>query len=83
MHTKVPETGKSLPIWWKSSLTSLQLVQFVTMMSQGGYLIGTQCKTTSLRVVVAYILYILSLFILFAQFFMASYVKPKKKAKVA
>lgn len=83
MHTKVPETGKSLPIWWKSSLTSLQLVQFVTMMSQGGYLIGTQCKTTSVRVVVAYIVYILSLFILFAQFFMASYVKPKKKAKVA
>merc|ERR1719491_1647128 len=34
MHTKVPETGKSLPIWWKSSLTSLQMIQFVTMTSQ-------------------------------------------------
>lgn len=78
MHTKVAETGKSLPIWWKSSLTMMQLVQFVTMMSQGGNLLATQCHTTSLRVVVAYIVYILSLFILFAQFFMASYIKPKK-----
>lgn len=56
----------------------MQLVQFITMMSQGSYLLATQCSTTSLRVVVAYIVYILSLFILFAQFFMASYMKPKK-----
>jgi uncharacterized membrane protein len=80
MHTKVPETGKSLPIWWKSSLTSLQLVQFVTMMSQGTYLLATSCRTTSLRVVSAYVVYILSLFILFAQFFVQSYVAPKKKS---
>jgi hypothetical protein len=81
MHTKVPETGKSLPIWWKSSLTMMQLIQFVTMMSQGGYLLATQCKTVSLRVIVAYIVYILSLFILFAQFFMASYIKTKKSGE--
>jgi GNS1/SUR4 family len=78
MHTKDPATGKSLPVWWKSSLTSLQLVQFVTMMSQGVYLLATRCKNTSLRVVATYVVYILSLFILFAQFFMQSYVKPKK-----
>lgn len=81
MHTKVPETGKSLPIWWKSSLTLLQLFQFITMMSQGSYLLATQCKQISLRVTAAYIVYILSLFILFAQFFMASYMKPKKSSK--
>lgn len=81
MHTKVPQTGKSLPIWWKSSLTGMQLFQFVTMMSQGSYLLATQCPKTSLRVVVAYVVYILSLFILFAQFFMASYVKPKSGGK--
>jgi elongation of very long chain fatty acids protein 4 len=80
MHTKVPETGKSLPIWWKSSLTSMQLVQFVTMMSQGTYLMMTGCQKTSLRVVAAYVVYILSLFVLFAQFFVQSYVKPKKIA---
>lgn len=83
MHTKVPETGKSLPIWWKSSLTSLQLVQFVTMMSQGTYLMGTGCQSTSLRVVLAYVIYILSLFILFAQFFVQSYMAPKSKSKKA
>jgi hypothetical protein len=77
MHTKVPETGKSLPIWWKSSLTLMQMVQFITMMSQGSYLVATQCPTISIKVIIAYIVYILSLFILFAQFFMASYVKPK------
>lgn len=81
MHTKVPETGKSLPIWWKSSLTMMQMVQFVTMMSQGTYLMATGCKDTSLKVVALYVAYILSLFFLFAQFFVASYVKPKK-AKV-
>merc|ERR1719428_1508998 len=69
MHTKDPKTGKSLPIWWKSSLTSFQLIQFVCMMSQGAYLLSTGCNQTSLRVVGAYVAYILSLFILFAQFF--------------
>jgi hypothetical protein len=85
MHTKVPETGKSLPIWWKSSLTIMQLVQFVAMMSQGSYLIATKCEKTSLKVVATYIVYILTLFILFAQFFVASYMKPKggKKEKRA
>jgi len=82
MHTKVPETGKSLPIWWKSSLTMMQMIQFVIMMSQASYLLLSQCKTTSLRVVVAYFVYILSLLVLFAQFFISSYMKPKKsKAK--
>ena len=78
MHTKIPETGKSLPIWWKSSLTMMQMIQFITMMSQASYLLTTHCRTTSLRVVVAYFVYILSLLVLFAQFFVASYMKPKK-----
>lgn len=59
----------------------MQLVQFVTMMSQGGYLLTTQCDRVSLRVVAAYVVYILSLFVLFAQFFVASYMKPKKSRK--
>lgn len=79
MHTKVPETGKSLPIWWKSSLTMMQLIQFVTMMSQGTYLLTSSCETQPLRVVGTYVVYILSLFFLFAQFFVQSYMKPKKK----
>jgi len=81
MHTKIPGTDKSVPIWWKSSLTLMQLFQFVTMMSQGTYLMVNQCKTTSFPVVATYVVYILSLFFLFAQFFVASYVKKPSKSK--
>merc|ERR1712003_26396 len=78
MHTRDPKTGKSLPIWWKSSLTFLQLVQFVTMMSQGSTILYKQCAGVPLKVSALYVVYILSLFVLFLQFFIASYIKPKK-----
>ena len=81
MHTKVPSTGESLPIWWKSSLTMLQMIQFVTMMSQGTFLLATQCPSISLRVVALYVGYIFSLFLLFAQFYVASYTKPKSSRR--
>lgn len=79
MHTKDKATGKSLPIWWKSSLTMLQLFQFITMMSQGSYLVINGCGDLSSRVTGTYVVYILSLFFLFAQFFVNSYMTPKKK----
>lgn len=79
MHTKVPETGKSLPIWWKSSLTMMQMIQFVTMMSQASTLLIGQCPNLSLRVTAVYLGYILTLLFLFAQFYVASYSKPKRK----
>lgn len=79
MHTKDPKTGKSLPIWWKSSLTSFQLIQFTLMMSQATYLVFNGCEKVSLRITKVYFVYILSLFFLFAQFFVNSYIKPKKK----
>jgi len=81
MHTKIPETGKSLPIWWKSSLTLMQLIQFVSMMSQALYMLThiDACPGILPRVNVTYFIYILSLFFLFSQFFVASYMKPKKK----
>jgi len=81
MHTKDKSTGKSLPIWWKSYLTMMQMVQFVTMMSQGSYLVVSQCDQSSLRVSSTYVVYILSLFFLFAQFYVESYMKPKKNKK--
>ena len=79
MHTKDPATVKSLPIWWKSSLTMLQMIQFITMMSQGTYLVVNGCDDLSIRVTATYVVYILSLFFLFAQFFAQSYMKPKSK----
>merc|ERR1719183_3395479 len=79
MHTKDPQTGKSLPIWWKSYLTLMQLIQFTLMMSQATYLVFHGCDKLSLRITKIYFVYILSLFFLFAQFFVNSYMKPKKK----
>jgi len=82
MHTKDPKTGRSLPIWWKSSLTLMQLIQFVTMMSQASYLLATDCKSgVNLKVTGCYLVYILSLFGLFAQFFVQSYGSKSKKVK--
>ena len=83
MHTKDPITGKSLPIWWKSSLTSFQLIQFTLMMSQASYLLYHKCDQLSLRVTQIYFWYIMSLFFLFSQFFVNSYIKPSKKRKTA
>lgn len=81
MHTKDPKTGKSLPIWWKSSLTSFQLIQFTLMMGQASHLVFFGCKQLPIRIIMVYFFYILSLFFLFAQFFVNSYMKPKSKSK--
>jgi len=79
MHTKVPETGKSLNIWWKSSLTLFQLIQFVCMMTQASYLFFQGCPNISRRIIIVYFFYIMSLFFLFSQFFIKSYTKSKVK----
>jgi len=83
MHTKMPGTGKSLPIWWKSYLTLMQMIQFVAMMSQAVYLMFSGCKYSNTRVVGTYLVYIFSLLGLFAQFYVQSYMKPKKTKKLA
>ncbi|KAG5188596.1 putative microsomal very long chain fatty acid elongase [Tribonema minus] len=67
-------------IWWKSSLTAMQMVQFVTMISQALYLLTTGCTTYPPRVTQAYCLYIFSLLILFGNFFIKSYM-PKQGGK--
>merc|ERR1719394_654375 len=69
-------------VWWKEALTSCQLIQFVCMMSQASYLLATDCKEMPTGVVKPYLLYIMSMFGLFMQFFLRSYVfKPAAKAK--
>jgi elongation of very long chain fatty acids protein 4 len=80
MHTKDPKTGKSLNIWWKSSLTMMQMIQFVCMMTQAATLVFTGCPQGPKGVIIVYFFYILSLLFLFAQFYVQSYTKkPKKK----
>ena len=71
MHTR--------DIWWKKYLTLAQLVQFTCMNAQAIYMFVTGCSATPPRVTAIYFVYIISLFILFLQFFMSSYVPKKKK----
>jgi elongation of very long chain fatty acids protein 4 len=70
-------------IWWKSALTLGQMIQFVLMNLQAGYLLYNDCKLFPKNIIVAYLLYILSLLVLFANFFVMSYVfkKGDKKSK--
>ncbi len=74
LHTK--------EIWWKSALTLSQMIQFVLMNAQAFYLLKTECTQYPVRIIQIYLYYIISLLILFANFFLASYVfKSGKKSK--
>lgn len=70
MHTR--------DIWWKKYLTLAQLTQFCCMNVQAFWLLAAQCGGTPPRVTVLYFAYIVSLFLLFLQFFIKSYTKPKR-----
>ena len=75
LHTK--------DIWWKSALTMSQMIQFVCMNAQAGWLLYTNCSTYPKNIIIAYLIYIFSLFILFANFFVMSYiVGGKKQSKI-
>ena len=80
LHTK--------EIWWKSALTLSQMIQFVIMNAQAFYLLKTGCTQYPVRIIQIYLYYIISLLILFLNFFLASYIfkksgkKDKKKAAV-
>ena len=71
---------KSRP-WWKKYVTMCQMVQFLSMMTQAGLLLGEECKAPSPRVVTCYLVYIFSLFLLFANFFVKNYGGGGKKRK--
>jgi elongation of very long chain fatty acids protein 4 len=71
MHTK--------EIWWKPALTMGQMIQFCLMNLQAVYLIFVPGVQFPRNITVAYLFYILTLLFLFAQFFVRSYMSPKKK----
>ena len=56
-------------------MTSAQLVQFVCMLGQSTVMLvgGAACSNVPTRVVGAYNVYILSLFVLFLHFYVQSY----------
>lgn len=72
-------------IWWKSALTMSQMIQFVMMNAQAGYLIYYNCDIYPLNITKTYLGYIVSLLILFLHFFISSYItgdgKKSKKEK--
>ncbi len=73
MHTK--------DIWWKSALTKGQMVQFVLMNAQAGYLLYHGCDSYPRNITNAYLYYILSLLVLFLHFYIMSYVVGGNKKK--
>jgi elongation of very long chain fatty acids protein 4 len=82
MYTYYFVTLHTKDVWWKSALTMSQMVQFVLMNSQAIYLITSGCKTYPSNITTAYLYYIVSLLVLFANFFVMSYiVKGDKKKK--
>eukprot|EP01038_Epipyxis_sp_PR26KG_P009592 gene9592-12919_t len=70
LHTK--------DIWWKSALTMCQMIQFVVMNSQAIYLIVSDCRQYPRNITVAYLFYIVTLLLLFAHFFVMSYIVKGK-----
>lgn len=66
--------------WWAAHLTSLQMVQFLCMMTQALFLLNDPaCAEFPRPVVLFYFFYILSLFLLFAHFFVQRYLAGGKK----
>jgi len=68
-------------IWWKSALTLSQMTQFVLMNAQAIYLLYIGCQQYPVKIITVYLYYIVSLLILFANFFVASYVIKGGKGK--
>jgi elongation of very long chain fatty acids protein 4 len=81
MHTKVPETGKNLPIWWKSSLTIMQMIQFLIMMGQGVYSYAMNCQGVNHKITIVCFWYTMTLLLMFAKFYGDSYSKKKSKKR--
>lgn len=68
-------------IWWKSALTMCQMIQFVLMNAQAAWLIYSDCATFPKNITRAYLIYIVSLLILFGNFYVMSYMMKGRKTK--
>lgn len=66
-------------IWWKSQLTVAQMVQFMLMNAQAIYLLSTGCTYYPVKTIYAYFGYVASLLLLFANFYIQSYLSSGSK----
>jgi elongation of very long chain fatty acids protein 4 len=69
LHTK--------DIWWKQYMTLMQMAQFCCMITQATYLMVTGCQTYPPRITKVYCGYIVTLLVLFAQFYVSSFSSKK------
>lgn len=73
-----PMEGK---VWWRQYVTTFQLIQFVCMLSQAGYMMKTGCTSFPPKVTEAYFAYIMTMFALFSHFFVNNYILVGGKRK--
>lgn len=78
MYTYYFVSMHSRDIWWKKYLTMCQMIQFLCMNGQAMLLLKDNCSTFPRKVTQIYLFYIMTLFVLFFRFFLASYTTPKK-----
>jgi len=71
LHTK--------DIWWKKYLTMMQLVQFTCMLTQSSYMMLMGCDQAPPRMTRMYWVYIVSMMVLFLNFFLQTYTKKSDK----
>lgn len=77
---KDERTGKSkYSVWWKQHLTTLQMTQFFGMNLHGFLILYNGCNQVTPRGTALYLAYIMSLFLLFLNFFLRSYCGGKSK----
>eukprot|EP01084_Bolivina_argentea_P141695 248978_1 len=69
-------------IWWKKYLTTIQMIQFLLMNVQAILLLFNGCAENPPRLVMMYLTYIMSLFIMFLNFFIKSYGVQQKNKKI-
>ncbi|KAF0759124.1 hypothetical protein DYB37_006186 [Aphanomyces astaci] len=79
MYTYYFVSSHTKTIWWKKYLTTLQLIQFVTMNVQAVLIISKECQGPPQNIAVLYLVYIQSLFWLFMHFFITSYCTAPRK----
>ncbi|KAG6962369.1 hypothetical protein JG687_00007189 [Phytophthora cactorum] len=79
MYTYYFVSAHTRDIWWKRYLTLIQLIQFVTMNVQGYFMYSRRCPGMPPMIPLIYLVYVQSLFWLFVNFYVRSYVLAPKK----